>query len=102
MIAPTIRDRLRRGESIESVSMLPALFLAFLQRWSEGGLPFNYQDQAMDPGAAHTICSAPDPITAFASDPTLWGELAGDDRLEHALRLASARVQVFISEVTAP
>ncbi len=94
-IAPTIRERLARGEGIASVSMLPALFLAYLQRWHRGQIPYTYQDQAMDPAVAHAICEAADPVLAFAADRTLWGELAGDSRLLDALRTACARVQAF-------
>ncbi|MDP2017457.1 D-arabinitol 4-dehydrogenase [Hydrogenophaga sp.] len=100
MIAPTIRERLARGESIHSVAMLPALFLAYLERWHRGQIPYDYQDQAMDPAAAHAICEAPDPVAAFAADPTLWHELAGDPRLVASLREASLRVQHFILEKT--
>jgi D-arabinitol 4-dehydrogenase len=32
-MAPTVRERLAQNASIASVAMLPALFLAFLQRW---------------------------------------------------------------------
>ncbi len=102
MVAPTIRDRLARGESIASVAMLPTLFLACLQRWHQGTLPYAYQDQAMDPAAAHAICDAADPVAAFAADPTLWGELASDPRLVSALRDAFARVQSFISDHQTP
>ncbi|MBT9467129.1 D-arabinitol 4-dehydrogenase [Hydrogenophaga sp.] len=100
MIAPTIRERLARGESIRSVALLPALFLAYLERWHRGQIPYDYQDQAMDPTAAHAICEAPDAVAAFAADPTLWHELAGDPRLVAALREASLRVQHFVSETT--
>ncbi|MBS7808475.1 D-arabinitol 4-dehydrogenase [Variovorax sp. PCZ-1] len=100
MIAPTIRDKLAQSgsssASIRSVAMLPALFLAYLQRWHQGSIPYTYQDQAMDTAAAHAICSASDPIAAYAADPTLWGELASDPRLIQALRDAYARVQAFI------
>ncbi len=64
-IAPTIHERLARGESIDSVAMLPALFLAFLQRWHRGELPYTYQDQSMDEAVAHAICQAADPVKAF-------------------------------------
>ncbi|NEI60259.1 mannitol dehydrogenase family protein, partial [Rhizobium leguminosarum] len=47
-IAPTVRERLAAGQGIDSVAMLPALFLAFLQRWHRGSLPYAYQDQGMD------------------------------------------------------
>ncbi|MEK8050878.1 D-arabinitol 4-dehydrogenase [Ideonella sp. DXS22W] len=100
-IAPTIRERLARGEGIASVSMLPALFLAYLQRWHRGQIPYTYQDQAMDPAVAHAICEAADPVVAFAADRPLWGELAGDARLVDALRVADGRVQDFVARRTA-
>lgn len=96
-ILPTLRERLARGESIAAVARLPALFLAFLQRWHAGALPFAYQDQAMDPARAHALCAAPDPLQAFAREPALWGGLAGDERLLAALRAAQQEVFHFIS-----
>ena len=100
-IAPTLRERLARGESIASVAMLPALFLAYLQRWHTGQIPYTYQDQAMDPASAHAMCQAPDPVAAFAADTVLWGDLASDARLLAALRLASKRVDNFVQGHTA-
>jgi D-arabinitol 4-dehydrogenase len=91
-IAPTIRERLSRGESIASVARLPALFLAFLQRWHQGRLPFKYQDQAMVPERAHAICEASDPLLAFVADAALWGDLAGNARLSDAI--AAARMDL--------
>ncbi len=96
MIVPTIRDRLARGEPIASVAMLPALFLAYLQRWHAGQLAYTYQDQAMDPAAAHAICEAADPVAAYAANPVLWGPLANDQRLVQALRAAFNRVTLFV------
>jgi D-arabinitol 4-dehydrogenase len=97
-IAPTIRERLARNESIASVAMLPALFLNFLLRWHTGQLPYVYQDQGMDQAAAHAICASADPVTAFCADPVLWGSLAGDERLSQAVRVADGRVQQFLTE----
>ena len=96
-IAPTFRQRLARGETIDSVAMLPALFLAYLQRWHAGQIPYTYQDQAMDPALAHAICDAADPVAAFCADRPLWGDLAGDPRLVDAVRRASTRVAVFVA-----
>jgi D-arabinitol 4-dehydrogenase len=95
-ITPTIHERLSRREPIASVAMLPALFLAYLQRWHRGMIPYAYQDQAMDPAQAHAICEAADPVAAFAADRVLFGLLAGDERLVNALRVASARVTDFV------
>ncbi|PXW99211.1 D-arabinitol 4-dehydrogenase [Sphaerotilus hippei] len=96
-IAPTFRERLARGESIDSVAMLPALFLAYLQRWHAGLIPYAYQDQAMDPALAHAICEAADPVAAFCADAPLWGPLAGDERLVAAVRGAFSRVKAFVA-----
>ena len=97
-ITPTIRERLARNESIASVAMLPALFLAYLERWHQGNIAYTYQDQAMDPAVAHALCEASDPVAAFCHDPVLWGPLAGDARLIAAVRSARARVNTFIKE----
>jgi D-arabinitol 4-dehydrogenase len=96
-IAPTLRERLARNEPIASVAMLPALFLAYLQVWHRGGIPYTYQDQAMDPAVAHAICDSADPVAAFCADPPLWGSLAGDARLVAAVRDASERVARFVA-----
>lgn len=98
MIAPTIRDKLARGGSFDSVALLPALFLAYLQRWHAGQIPYTYQDQAMDPAVAHAICEAADPVAAYAADTTLWGEMASRPELVDALRRAFVRVQAFVTE----
>jgi D-arabinitol 4-dehydrogenase len=95
-IAPTFRERMARNEGIDSVAMLPALFLAYLQRWHAGQISYEYQDQAMDPAVAHAICESADPVAAFCSDLPLWGSLANDARLVAAMRAAFARVQQFM------
>ena len=97
-IAPTVRECLARGASIDAVAMLPALFLAFLQRWHKGQLAYAYQDQAMDPAVAHAICDAADPVVALAANTGFCAELAGDPRLVTALRGATHRVHQFTTE----
>jgi D-arabinitol 4-dehydrogenase len=97
-IAPTVRECLARGASIDAVAMLPALFLAFLQRWHRGELSYDYQDQAMVPAVAHAICAAADPVEALAYIDDFWGELAGDPRLVSALHAAYNRVLIFTKE----
>jgi D-arabinitol 4-dehydrogenase len=100
-VAPTVRERLAQGARIDSVAMLPALFLAFLQRWHTGRLPYTYQDQGMNPAVAHAICDAADPVAALCADTSLWGSLAGDARLVDAVRRAGARVAAFVEAVPA-
>ena len=97
-MAPTVRERLAKNASIASVAMLPALFLAFLQRWHRGQIPYTYHDQAMDPSAAHAICDAADPVEAFCGDTVLWGPLAGNPHLVHEMRAACVRVARFVHE----
>jgi D-arabinitol 4-dehydrogenase len=93
-IVPTIRERLARGESIAAAAVLPALLLAFLEHWHRGELPFEHQDQAMDAAVAHAICAAADPVAAFCRERVLWGALAGDARLEAALREARTKATI--------
>jgi D-arabinitol 4-dehydrogenase len=100
-IAPTVRERLAQGATIDSVALLPALFLAFLQRWHAGQLPYTYQDQGMDPTVAHAICDAADPVVALCTDTSLWGASAGDKRLVEAVHRASERVAGFMKAVPA-
>lgn len=95
-ITPTFRERLARGESIASVAMLPALFLAYLQRWHRGEISYTYQDQAMDPASAHAVCEAADPVAAYCADPVLWGELASNPKVLSAIRVAHDRVTRFV------
>ncbi len=97
-MAPTVRERLAKNASIASVAMLPALFLAFLQRWHRRQIPYTYHDQAMDPRAAHAICESADPVDAFCRDKVLWGPLAGDARLVREIREAGERVTRFVQE----
>lgn len=99
-IAPTIRERLARSEPIASVALLPALFLAYLQRWHSGLIPYTYQDQAMDPAAGHAICEAPDPVVALCAEASLWGELAGDIRLVEAIQQAFYRITPLTQATT--
>lgn len=101
-IRPTLVERLSRGEPIASTAVLPALFLAFLQRWHRGQIAYAYQDQAMDPAVAHAICAAADPVAAFCADAMLWGPIAGDARLLTAVREASVRVARFTARPAAP
>ncbi len=96
-IAPTVRERLAMRQPIDGVAMLPALFLAFLQCWHRGALPYAYQDQGMDEAVAHAICDAADSVLALCSDAGLWGSAAGDARLIDAVRGASRRVENFVN-----
>lgn len=96
-VAPTVRERLQQGAPIDAVAMLPALFLAFLQRWHHGMLPYAYEDQAMDRATAQAICTAADPVAALCALTPMWGAAAGHSRLEQAVRQATARVHAFVA-----
>jgi len=95
-ILPTIQDALKAGRSIDSVAMLPALFLAFLVREQQGEIKFEYQDAMMSAENAQRIVSSDDIVQAFADDKLLFGDLAGNPALLEALIKAYARVNTFI------
>jgi D-arabinitol 4-dehydrogenase len=97
-LGPTLRECLARNAPIAKTAKLTALFFEFLGRWHRGELPYEYQDQGMDPAAAHAFFAASDPLAAFGADPVLWGPLAGDERLLAALRAAHADVLEFLKE----
>jgi D-arabinitol 4-dehydrogenase len=87
-ILPTMKDRLQQGQGFVATAALPVLFLAFLQQWHRGALPFAHSDQAMDEATAHAICAADDPLAALAALPAVWGPLASHPGLLQALRQA--------------
>lgn len=95
-IVPTFHDCLNKGIPFDSVAVLPALFLAFLQRWHRGEVAFEYHDQAMNPSVAHAMCAADDPVVAFCADVNLWGSLAGDAKLIEAIRRAGEKIQFLM------
>lgn len=97
---PTLQECLARGAPVAKTAKLPALFFVFLGRWHRGGLSFEYQDQGMDPQAAHALFDAPDPLAAFCRDKTLWGPLAGNPTLAAAIAQGVAQVHQFITENT--
>lgn len=92
-ILPTIMEGLTAGRSIKSVTMLPALFLEFLQREQRGKIPYTYEDQVTGLAAAKRIFASNNPLKMFTSEPMLFGKLAGDKRLYNAIGESSARVQ---------
>ncbi len=95
-ILPTIRDGLERGLDLQSVSVLPALFLAFLVRERQGNIPFPYEDQLMDIVVADAIVESDDPVKAFVAERLLFNELAGNETLLAAMRRAYQQVNEFI------
>lgn len=94
-ILPTIRDRLQRNESIDSVAVLPAHFLEFLRQERMGAVPYRYEDQLMEPGTSEAILDANDPVKALCCQRLLFNDLAGDPLLIEAVRRAYASVQAF-------
>lgn len=97
-IRPTLQESLDAGRHPQATAMLPALFLAFLQRWAAGQLPYEYQDGIFDAAAARRMLEAEDVVLAFCQDAVLWGELAGDARLVALVRTAHERVQQWLTQ----
>ena len=94
-IVPTLQENIERGNSIDSVAMLPALYLEFLLREQRGEIPYPYEDQLMDPAAVKQIVEAEDKVAAFCSERLLFNEIAGNAKLIEAVRGAFNRVQEF-------
>ena len=95
-ILPTIRDGIELGIKLDSVSILPALYLAFLERQQRGDISFVYEDQLMDKAVAARIVSADDVVAEFVNERLLFNEFAGNAKLLAAMRRAYVRVNEFI------
>ncbi len=94
---PTFQELLALGAPIDPVARLTALFFEFLKRWHDGLLPYEYQDQGMDPAEAHAFFGTGDPLKAFAGDAALWGPLAGNPVVLDALRRQEREVRAFVA-----
>lgn len=94
-VAPTVSDCLSRGQALDAVAMLPALYLGCLRRFAQGTLPYAYADQALDAPSALALCRAQDPVAALGSQEPIWGRWAGEPALVDALRRADQRVREF-------
>lgn len=99
-IRPTISDSLTHGHHPSATAVLPALFFVFMQRWKQGGLPYEYQDGIFDPASARAMLDAPDPLRTYCADALLWGELAGTPQLEKLLREGVAGVNAWLAAST--
>jgi len=91
-VSPTLCERLRRGQPVEGAALLPALYLAFLKHWHQGGLPFAYEDSALPMERARALTESRDPVAALCGERGIWGECAGDRRLYLAVRRAEQRL----------
>lgn len=96
MIAPTLIECYQRGATPHATTMLPALFFVFMQKWHKEELPYEYQDGILDPKAVHDMFESADPISAYANDEALFGELAGKAEFEALLREKIASVYPLI------
>lgn len=100
-IVPTIRDCISRNKSFNSVIILPALFLTFLFHWHKGNVPFPYDDQVMSQEELTDILNAEDPVVAFVHNHTLWGDLAGNEKVLATMYEGMKKVDEFLSEYQA-
>lgn len=92
-IAPTFRERLARTQPDRQRSHAAGLVPGVPRiAGTVAKLPHTYQDQAMDPAAAHAVCEAADPICRLCDQKVLWVNFSGDPRLVAAIRAAYDRV----------
>lgn len=90
-IVPTIRERMARGLALDTVAVLPALYLVFLCRWQAGLVPADYRDGMLDAGLLQRVCIGRDVVDAFCAEESVWGDLAGAPTLVAAMRTAHAQ-----------
>ncbi|SKA29428.1 mannitol dehydrogenase family protein [Consotaella salsifontis] len=73
-IVPTIRDRLAKGESIDGLALVSALWCRYLQGPSEGGKELEYNDPNIEEIRAAAKAAQSDPA-AFLALGNVYGEL---------------------------
>ena len=86
MIAPTLQECYQRGVRPAATAMLPALFFVYMEQWHKGLLPYEYQDGILDAQAVHAMFNATDPISVYAKDRALFGDLANNADFAALLR----------------
>lgn len=98
-ITPIIREKMAIGQPIDSVVMLPALFLAFLKLWHLSKVKYEYQDKLAKPSEIHSlfIDSTPaDSLKSFCSNKNLWGDLAGNPDFIKSIEQAYDKVLLLL------
>ena len=86
----------RRAQSIDSVAMLPALFLAFLQRWHRGAAALRLPGPGHGPGRARTRSARrPTRWPRWARTPGCGASWPATRGWSSALRRAAQRVSNF-------
>ena len=85
MIAPTIRDKLARQRSFDSVATAACAVPArTCSAGTRGRSPHLPGDQAMGLPWRMPYAAPADPVTAYAADATLWAEMASHPKLVDA------------------
>lgn len=97
MITPTLRECYARGVEPSATAVLPAMFYVYMQEWHKGRLPYEYYDGVLDKQSLHQMYEADDPIHLFATNPTLFGELANRPEFEQLMRKKIQSVYTLLS-----
>lgn len=84
-VQPTLFNCFEQHRDPAGVALILGLYLRFLQAYTQGKVPFEYQDSSYDPAWGKSVCEAADPVKAFAATKLLFGKLAGTRELEQAL-----------------
>lgn len=96
-IQPTLVERIRAGVRPVATAKLPALFFLFMERWHQGKLPFDYYDGIMESAVVHAMYESADPVSVFAQNKALFGELASNPDFEVLLREQIEEVRQLMS-----
>ncbi|MBF9003052.1 MULTISPECIES: D-arabinitol 4-dehydrogenase [Vibrio] len=97
MITPTLVESYAQGRVPKATASLPAIFYVFMQEWHIGRLAFDYYDGILDSASVHQMYEADDPIHLYASNQSLFGELAQKPEFEALLRNRIEAVYALLS-----
>jgi len=102
MVTPTLQECYRRGTPPAASLVLPALFYLFLQRWARGELPYDYQDGVLQPDVIQQWFARTDPLAAYMSQSSLFGELAASDDFHARLTTTVVGLETWLVQPEQP
>lgn len=98
MVTPTLMDCYRKGKTPQATAVLCGLFYLFLQRWSQGQLPYSYQDGALKPQVIQHMFAMRDPLQCFTTDEALFSELARHPDFHALMKDTVARLERWLQQ----
>ncbi|CAB5539632.1 D-arabinitol 4-dehydrogenase [Providencia hangzhouensis] len=101
-ITPTLQECYQRQQTPAATAVLPALFFVFLQRWTRGELPYEYQDGVLDVELYQKMMNSSDALSQFVSSEMLFGSLAHSTEFHELMSNTVEKVENWLKSPQQP